>query len=659
MSTIPGYTPVYNYCSHGYYEPWQSPEALYEPSTVIINDSWLRPRSALERCTMKTTSFSARRMEKRDNTYWVTERSGREVRGPKLTIQKKIIINPKPDGKFAGIKVMLDFEDEKNIMCYIPYNAFVKRDVLPHLPQKRSGFDCPESYITAAFYKELFANDDFSFLHTPTHSGWEIVSENKAVFNSACNVDPQLASLYPADVCSRVMVGTQKNLADACEALAKVLPSSWKYKFLICARVTSLLLFFYGSTPDMLITIEAPDEDRLRSAMTLLWNKDRMPTALPVASSRSKIERELAGVTDGVVLFSDYSYAEDHRKREAGLGVIFDSLRDIHGYRCLSVLLTEQLGNVSAEAPVIPLNLIGCPRIDDYNVVGDALGELDSAIIKLLSRSPLDDNLVTGHCGKVDYIQSFPSDSKQYKLTEMFLTSMEIMHSYGLVSDDDKASIIKNCFRYSNFFEYDLNFQIVNDFKRVVSECLSIGSLKAISQYGQPYFTHEQNKVIVDSHFLNITRYALETVVIPKLRLTRKRKRLLQALRAAGKLYATNNNKRAIDVETAPGVFSTVNVYSAPLDILSSECTARLRTITHAGNLISPDKAPAGFIPLISINGSDEAAGVVISDLTDEATSVYISGQTRTGKSCFLANQAVLRSRAGHKVVILDQAGSF
>ena len=102
MSTIPGYTPVYNGFTNGFYEPWQSPEALYEPSTVIINDSWLRPRSALERCTMKTSGFSARLLEERDNTYWVTERSGREVRGPKLTIQKKIIINPKSDGKFAG-----------------------------------------------------------------------------------------------------------------------------------------------------------------------------------------------------------------------------------------------------------------------------------------------------------------------------------------------------------------------------------------------------------------------------------------------------------------------------------------------------------------------------------------------------------------------------
>lgn len=43
----------------------------------------------------------------------------------------------------------------------------------------------------------------------------------------------------------------------------------------------------------------------------------------------------------------------------------------------------------------------------------------------------------------------------------------------------------------------------------------------------------------------------------------------------------------------------------------------------------------------------------------DENFHTYISGQTRSGKSFFLAQQAVSRAYNGDKVIIFDQDGSF
>ena len=46
-------------------------------------------------------------------------------------------------------------------------------------------------------------------------------------------------------------------------------------------------------------------------------------------------------------------------------------------------------------------------------------------------------------------------------------------------------------------------------------------------------------------------------------------------------------------------------------------------------------------------------------DDTDEAESLYCSGRTRSGKTYFLLQQAMIRAQRGDKVIIFDQTGAF
>ena len=75
--------------------------------------------------------------------------------------------------------------------------------------------------------------------------------------------------------------------------------------------------------------------------------------------------------------------------------------------------------------------------------------------------------------------------------------------------------------------------------------------------------------------------------------------------------------------------------------------------------LFSKGQEPAGFIPMIKINGCNKHAGCVIDVSTDEGESLYVSGKTRSGKTRFLVEQAVIRYKSGRKILFIDQTGAF
>lgn len=648
----------------GYSPPCYQPY-LYDQ--LWINNSWYKPKNVIYNIYgEKEKTFESRKLRKSVDVYMVTERNGREVRVGKIRLKDKFIVNQRPDGTFDAIYCICEYDgNTEAILIVIPYNEIVHRKVLPSIPFFPHNEDCPDRYFVLAFFRELLDGDDIKFLQLPKHSGWQESEGNKTSFASSEIVLPKLQKYYPNDILERKLVHTDKKLAEAAEDLAKLLPASWQYKFLLSVRITSLLLYFYGLaglTPDQMFIVEPKSESNAKAVIALIKNKNFSPNVCPLIDTKTNLQRELNGINDGIALFRDTSYAEDRKKLDAGLNVLLHDLQNCTGNkvksRHLTVILSDNPGNISSEFPAYFISLSDCPDIDNTDELKQAVGEFESALIRLLTNSEIQENLVTNELGKKAPICKTLSNSERYMSLRMLRTTVEILHHYGVISLEEKHKI-SNYLTINRHEMPDTNHAITNSFRDVLSFFINSDKLGVANQVGPPYFDPDKPMVFLDDKYINIMATTLDRLILPQMAGTKKRNKLLAALKACGKLYSNNNFKRTLDVEIAPGRIKTISAYSFPKDILTPKCMEKINSLEYADYIIKNSEFPRGFIPMALISGCNGAAGVVISDSTDEAESMYISGQTRSGKTHFLVHQAVIRAETGKKVIIFDQTGAF
>lgn len=647
-----------------------SPFPCYQPylyDQLWINNSWYKPRNIIYNIYgEKEKTFEARKLRKSGDVYTVTERNGREVRIGKMRLKDKFIVGQKPNGTFDALYVLIDCDGNKNpIPISIPYKDFIRRNIQPYIPFFPRNEDCPDRYIVLAFFQELLDGDDIKFLQLPQHSGWQESERNKTSFASSEIVIPQLEKFYSNDILERKLIHTDKKLSDSAEELANLLPTSWKYKFLLSVRITSLLLYFYGLAglvPDQMFIVEPKSESNAKAVIALIKNKNFSPNVCPLIDTKTNLQRELNGINDGIALFRDTSYAEDHKKRDAGLNILLQDLqncteREVRS-RHLTVILSDNPGNISSEFPAYFISLGDCPDIGNTDKLNQAVGEFESVLIRLLTNSETQENLVTNELGKKAPICKTLSNSERYMSLRMLHTTVEILHNYGVISTEEKHEI-SNHLTINRHGMPDTNQAITNNFRSVLSFFINSDKLGIANQIGPPYFDPDKPMVFHYGKYINIMAKTLDNLILPQMAGTKKRNKLLSALKFCGKLYSNNNYKRNLDVETAPGVTETVSVYSFPKNILTPKCIEKVNTVAFADYIIKSSEFPKGFIPMVLISECDEAAGVVINDSTDETESMYISGQTRSGKTHFLVQQAVIRAESGKKIIIFDQTGAF
>ncbi len=663
-----------NYNNYGNYLPHPSlgysPFQCYQPylyDQLWINDSLYKPRNVIYNIYgEKEKNFEARKLRKSGDVYTVTERNGREVRVGKIRLKDKLIVNQKPDGTFDAFHCKVKYDVNKDpIPIAIPYEDLIRRNILKYIPFFPRNEDCPDNYIVAAFFRELLDGDDIKFLQLPQHSGWQESEGNKTSFASSEIVLPKLKKYYPVDILERKLINTGKSFAESAEALAKLLPASWKYKFLLSVRITSLLLYFYGLaglTPDQTFIVEPKSESNAKAITALMKNKNLSPNVCSVADKRTNLPRELNSINDGIALFRDTSYAEDRKKLETGLNVLLHDLQNCIGNevrsRHLTVILSDNPGNISSEFPAYFISLSDCLDIDNIKGLQQAVGELDYALIRLLTNAEITENLVTNALNRTAYLTRTEANSDYWMTLRMLRTTVEILSEYRLVTPDEKNEIVR-FLKHNPHEGIDSAQYITNDFRQVISKCINSGMIGVANQKGSPYFDSKKPMVILDDKHINILAATIDTRILPHMKTTRKRNKLLSALRSCGKLYSNNNFKRNLDVETAPGVMETVSVYSFPKDILTPKCMEKVNSLAYVDYIIEKPESLKDFIPIARISGCNGAAGVVINDSTDEAESMYISGQTRSGKTYFLVQQAVIRAETGKKVIIFDQTGAF
>ncbi|GEM_PF-1949725 len=638
-----------------------------QPDSLSFNPfDWSTPRQVVYQFVWpKEKSFTARQFIKHGTLIYLKERSGREIFIMELEMIAVVIVNEKEDGTCDAILCRFKHSrSEKEVSVAIRYADLAKQNINPSIAMIPRSPDCPGQYLALAFFREIRECKNIRNLTLPKHSGWQ-PDEAKYMFSCCDNIVPQLRQYYPSDILQRQLVPTNLTLTEAAQKLAHHLPAFWKYKLLLAISITSVLLYFYLKdhlVPDQLFFVEAKNEFNARAATVILKNRSfQGPAACSLSESKTTLQRELRSINDGLALFRDTSYVEDHRRRDAAVDVLInDLLLGSDGEsRHLTAIITNHSGHFSPEIPAYFLDLNDAPDIDDLGGLQQAVGEFHYALICHLSNSDPKENIITRSQNLTKHIRRTESDSEHWMTKKMLRTTVELLSELRLLSGTEFREILS--YLKKGHYEGSTTAQaIVNEFRVILSEMIDCpNGIRILNQFGGPdYFSPDKPSFVLDKNYVNLSAATFDRYVLRLLTTTQRRNKVLHALADCGYLYSNNNFKRNLEIETAPGLAETFGMYSIPRSFLNQQARLKADTIVLKEHLIEKKNLPEGFLPIIQFNNS-LAAGRMISDTTDEAESIYLSGQTRSGKTYMATNQAVIRLEAGQQVAVIDQSNAF
>ena len=414
-------------------------------------------------------------------------------------------------------------------------------------------------------------------------------------------------------------------------------------------------------TFDQLFVIGAKSDSNARTAIAILKGKTST-NVCRIIDCKTQIQRELSNVYDGVAVFRESSYTEQKKKLDEGMDVLLNDLYNCtengNRIRHISAIVSDHPGNISSETNAYFIGLEDCPDVNNNNELIQCIGEFEYALIRLLANSDITENLVTTELSKTAYLTKTIRNSEYHMSMRMLRTTAELLYDYKLISSGEMKRII-DYFKTNNNETPDTEQAITNEVREVLSDCISRNGIKVSVDGGTSYFDSTKPMVYIDKNYVNIMASTIDSRLLMLMKTTQKRNKMLSALKSCGKLYANNNYKRNIDIEVAPAIFKTFSVYSFTKDLLTATCLSKIEAMTYDNYLFTKRESPDGFIPIIKIDWCDKMAGRVVNDTFDEADSMYVSGRTRSGKTRFLVEQAIIRKKSNETTFILDQTGAF
>ncbi len=573
------------------------------------------------------------------------------------------VINPHPDGSFDAFGLDAIYNDQKHEI-EIVYDDFIHYRISHYFSDYTRHPACSERIFIIAFYQSLQDCEPPKIIRTPQVPGWQ-ETDGKLHYASSEKVTPKLERFCTPNVLARKLTPTSLSLTEAAKALAIHLPAHWKYKLLLAISVTSILLYFYekaGLTPDQAFFVETKSDSQSNPVKAILQNRSyENRNSVSITECKTKLWQELDYSNDCMAVFDDHSYVEAKRARDAGVKTVLEDLLHSSGSkdqaRHLIAIVTDNIGNYSTELPAYFITMNDCPDVRNANDLRQSVGIFESALIRHLENSDSKENLITRMLPKTELYKQNIMNSEYFMSLRMLMTTVELLWEYGLISDCEKSEISR--FLSDNHYDGpNANLAVCDEFKQVLSAAFFDRQIRVVNQNGAPYYHPDEYNLILDDGFVNVEARTLERRLMMRMSTTKKRNKLLHALQNCGKLHANNGLKRNIEVELLNGDSKTVSVYSFPKTMLTKQACAKADAFKYKNFLVPIGSLPEGFLPIASC-GRGLVTGRVVTDTTLEAESIFCSGQTRSGKTYYLINQALLRALNGYNIIIIDQTGAF
>ena len=632
------------------------------------NDGWDNPWRNCSSClTSIWNDFENKRcirhLRKVGNRWYLKMPNGDDIPALEMETTNPRVINLHTDGSFDAFGFDATYNDQKHEIVVV-YEDLIRHRVQHYFPDYNRHPACAEQYFILALFRSLQECGMPQVIQIPQRAGWQEV-DGKAYYASGEAVTPKLERFCAKDVLVRKRIPTSLSLTEAAKTLAIHLPAHWKYKLLLVISVTSILLYFYekaGLTPDQAFFVETKSDSQSNPVKAILQNRSyETRNSVSITVCKTKLWQELDYSNDCMAVFDDHSYVEAKRARDAGIKTVLEDLLHSSGSkdqaRHLTAIVTDNIGNYSPEFPAYFITMNECPDVRNANSLRQAAGIFESALIRHLENSDPKENLITRMLPKTVLFKQNTMNSEFFMTIRMLMTTVEILWEYDLISDIEKSEIS----RFLSDNHYDgptADLAICDEFKQVLSAAFHDRQIRIVNQTEPPYYRPGEYNLILDDKFVNLEARTLERRLMMRMNTTKKRNKLLHALQNCGKLHANNGLKRNIDVELATGDSKTISVYSFPKTMLTKQALIKAGEIKYKNFLVPIGSLPEGFLPIASY-GRGLVAGRVVADTTLEAESVFCSGQTRSGKTYYLINQALIRALNGYNIIIFDQTGAF
>lgn len=605
------------------------------------------------------------------NTWHLRLPTGEIVPFIQVNLSKSCIVNLKHDGKFDAIFLIFNINGQF-VNCVIPYKELMKNNVEPYL---RGIIGNPADkyyrklYVVNIFYSLISDIPNHEFINIPEKQGWNIINGQHLDFINIFSFPFCLKDYYNLSIAKRIFINTPFSLNDIKTHYSALLPQHWKYKLLVTIRTASILLYFFQKRnlkPTQFFIIEPANNinaDSIKSLLLTSYNEELFVP--PLSANTRTIKEELDTTNDGMVLFQD-NFLNNERtgKFNSNIETINNDINGNNFDRSRHIISI-----LSSNPTSLPYNLSArFLSFNDVDLISDETqiktlhtfsSAFDYAFINGIRNNPQAFETELFQIINTYYANDFIGDMQYNSTVRIIMTSARILCNFGVINNDDISNIVRWLDEEEDW-NLDSANAIINDFEKAVNQLIHSGRLPIVKQDN---FISGKIMAFETKHHINFEKKVLKEIICPKMNTTHQITKIFNAYRTFDestddkKMYGTNGNRRNLKIDSTQ---TNVSVYSFSKNILDKESMEILYSAVNKDFLYPFNNIPKeNFVPiLLSANGK-LVAGIQINSESDENFHTYVSGQTRSGKSFFLAQQAVLRAYNDDKVIIFDQDSSF
>lgn len=442
-----------------------------------------------------------------------------------------------------------------------------------------------------------------------------------------------------------------------------------------------LLLYFFKEKniePDQIFIIEPADENNARVIIALLQTinySSFSPIYLPFTKTDfDKISTELFS-NDGIALFRDSSCLEEKTKLDTSIKLLEHEMRYSNvrksKKRQFIAIISDNPANIYVSAPAMYFNFneLNCvSNFSDIKKLQKLSGEFDFTLIQEIINNKA---VMIEKINSIIENHNIPiTDEISEKINNIHIldATMVFLKEYKIINDSDIKEIHKWVISSNNAIQ-DNQIRIVNDFYHVLNSLIHTGEIKLANQSGEPFYDETQNMAFESKDYLNFGNNVFKRLIPSKMKITKQHGIILNALfngnifpqqKGSRRFNSTQENKRTLTVVMKDGKSERISVYSILTELLDAQSKSKLAVIRYFDFFYSSTQLPvSNFAPIIKSSDSTYTAGIQITPDSDENFHIYVTGRSGAGKTYFLVQQALFRTKTDDKIIIFDNGGYF
>ena len=524
-------------------------------------------------------------------------------------------------------------------------------------------------WVAEAFRRSLRDCYNISFLFIPRHAGGNILPDGSLTYVSSINVLPGMESLYPTEIKEHRLIPHALEFKDTLNNYKRILPPSWKAKFMVVERVKSILLPWfknYGLIDDRVSVIVYRREDDKRGCIALGKRSSYESTVVQSLTDKNvDVNSVLAAANDVTVIFTISLPIESRR---TCCQQFIDIILDLKGENGIEnptrkniILLTETPAKIPEGFPAVYLTIGEDIAWGDINELQRCSGAFDYALIDFFYKNQYATNSLVEEALKhlrlrtIEKSIDYPSKS-----AEMSLVTAHLLKKLGIITDEEFNAM----FAWLTSKEQAATSSseaLCQEIGSICSDTICHGEIQAAWQDGQHPSWDPSKFFVGNDGKYNFTPERFQQKITSKMKGTDSYNKSCQALEKQGYSSPNRTGEHTSTLKVYCEGIGKIerNFISLSPNLFSAEARQVVEKTLTSDIFHTFNNVPRHFSPLIKHKSYDLIAGQVITNFSAINPFKAISGSPGSGKTDLLMMQSLQLAKAGEEVIILDPTNSF